>query len=99
MLNVVVIYSTNTNKIVVTLPVNYRNCCFCSFFFPVREKEETNGTACKDKKVATVKDGNASKARNCPLTGAQVVQIFVQKRDLGYLGLYYLTTVDGDAYR
>ncbi|XP_030593777.1 dynein heavy chain domain-containing protein 1 isoform X2 [Archocentrus centrarchus] len=63
-----------------------------------REKgKSVNATACKDKKVATVKDG--SKPSKSPLTGTEVVQIFVQKSDLGDLKLYYLKNIDGDAFR
>ncbi|KAL7403667.1 hypothetical protein ABVT39_003475 [Epinephelus coioides] len=64
------------------------------------EKDESiKVTTCKNKKIMTVKNGNAAKPNKVPLTGTKVVDIFAKKRDLGGLELYYLKEVDGDFYR
>ncbi|XP_026027585.1 dynein heavy chain domain-containing protein 1 isoform X2 [Astatotilapia calliptera] len=66
----------------------------------IQEKGESKtAKTCKYKKIATLKHGRATKPSISPLTGAEVVQILVQKRDLGEYEIYYLKTVDGDAYR
>lgn len=72
-----------------------------SFYcFSLTEKDESiKVTTCKDKKITTVKNGNATKPNEVPLTGTEVVQIFAKKRDLGEWELYYLKVVDGDSYR
>ena len=57
--------------------------------FSFTEKDESNRpTMCKVTKPNTV-----------PLTGTEVVHMFVNKRDLGELEFYYLKEVDGDVYR
>lgn len=69
-------------------------------FFSIQEKGESKtAKTCKYKKIATLKHGRATKPSISPLTGAEVVQILVQKRDLEEYEIYYLKTVDGDAYR
>ncbi|XP_031144859.1 dynein heavy chain domain-containing protein 1 [Sander lucioperca] len=61
------------------------------------EKDESKrATMCKD---TTVKNGKVTKPNTVPLTGTEVVHIFVNKRDLGELEFYYLKEVDGDFYR
>lgn len=72
----------------------------CFYCFSLAEKDESiKVTTCKDKKITTVKNGNATKPNKAPLTGTEVVHIFAKKRDLGELELYYLKEVDGDFYR
>ncbi|XP_053191724.1 dynein heavy chain domain-containing protein 1-like [Scomber japonicus] len=61
--------------------------------------EKDGVTTSKNKKITAEKDGKATKANNLPLTGAEVVQLFVKKRDLGELELYYLKEVESDSYR
>ncbi|XP_018537954.1 dynein heavy chain domain-containing protein 1 [Lates calcarifer] len=66
----------------------------------VTEKDESmKVTTCKDKKIRTVKDGKATKPNTFPLTGTEVVHIFVQERHLAELKSYYLKEVDRDSYR
>ncbi|XP_056223855.1 dynein heavy chain domain-containing protein 1 [Seriola aureovittata] len=64
------------------------------------EKDESiKVTTREDKKIRTIKDGKATKPKNIPLTGTEVVQIFAQKGHLAELELYYLKQVDGDSCR
>ncbi|XP_032390213.1 dynein heavy chain domain-containing protein 1 [Etheostoma spectabile] len=61
------------------------------------EKDESKrATMCKD---TTVKNVKVTRPNTVPLTGTEVVHIFVNKRDLGELDFYYLKEVDGDFYR
>ncbi|XP_035515196.1 dynein heavy chain domain-containing protein 1-like [Morone saxatilis] len=62
--------------------------------------ESIKATTCKDKKITTVKNGNATKPNKLPLTGTEVVFFFFAKRrDPGDFEFYYLKEVDGDSYR
>lgn len=56
-------------------------------------------TVCKGKEVMTVKSEKATKPKQVPLTGTEVVHLFVEKRCLGEWEPYYLTDVDTHSYR
>ncbi|KAK2817386.1 hypothetical protein Q5P01_025577 [Channa striata] len=64
------------------------------------EKDESmKVTPCKEGKITAEKDGDVPKAKERPVTIAEVLQIFVQKRNSAELKLYYLKEVDEDFYR
>ncbi|XP_067441454.1 dynein heavy chain domain-containing protein 1 isoform X1 [Thunnus thynnus] len=70
---------------------------------PVRTADESPAKSFTEKdesmKVTTSKNKKATKPNNIPLTGTEVVQLFVRKGDLGELELYHLKEVESDSYR
>ncbi len=56
-------------------------------------------TTFEDRKITTVKNGKETKPNKVPLTGRDVVNMFVKRSDPGESEVYYLKEVEGDSYR